>query len=102
MDEQSEILKQLTMLVAKVEESRSEIRLLRIELGLDGTHGRLPTVEATLFRQASHLDKIDQALFSLQTGESESRGREKFLNTIFALIGGGAGGVAIELVAKLF
>lgn len=100
-EHQAEILKQLTMLVARVVECRSEITLLRTELGLDSLHGRLPTAESTLLQHAAHLEKIDEALFALQTGESENRGREKFINTIFSLIGGGAGGAAIEIIAKL-
>ena len=61
---QAQILEQLMELKGKVEESLeqgrengNELKMLRRELGLDGQHGRLPIVEATLIRH-------EQALFA--------------------------------------
>jgi hypothetical protein len=105
---QAQILEQLTELKNKVEESLlqgrengNELKMLRRELGLDGQHGRLPIVETTLLRHESRMDKSEARVESLEIGSNEARGKAKLVATALALLGGGAGGALITLLAHL-
>jgi hypothetical protein len=105
---QTQILEQLTELKGKVEESLqqgrengNELKMLRRELGLDGQHGRLPLVEATLVRHEARMDKNDLRVDKLESGSNEADGRAKLLATALSLLGGGAGGALIALAAHL-
>ncbi len=105
---QAQILEQLTELKGKVEESLqqgrengNELKMLRRELGLDGHHGRLPIVEATLVRHELRMDKAEGRVDGLETVKSEANGKAKLVVTMVALMGGGAGGTVIALLAHL-
>ncbi len=103
------ILEQLTEVKSKVDESLlqgrengNELKMLRRELGLDGQHGRLPIVEATLVRHEARMEKSDARVDKLEAGSSEANGKTKLISTAVALVGGGAGGAVIALLAHLF
>jgi hypothetical protein len=105
---QAQILEQLTELKGKVEESLqqgrengTELKMLRRELGLDGQHGRLPIVEATLVRHELRMEKTEARVDGLETDNSEANGKAKLVVTLVALLGGGAGGTVIALLAHL-
>jgi hypothetical protein len=105
---EAQILEQLTELKRRVEDSLqqgrengNELKMLRRELGLDGAHGRLPIVEAGLVRHEAQMERIDARVNELETGSSEASGKAKLVATAFALLGGGAGGAVISLVAHL-
>jgi hypothetical protein len=106
---QAQILEQLMELKGKVEESLeqgrangNELKMLRRELGLDGQHGRLPIVEATLIRHEARMEKYEARVNSLETGSNEANGKAKLVATALALLGGSAGGALIALLAHLF
>jgi hypothetical protein len=105
---QAQILEQLTEVKGKVEESLqqgrengNELKMLRRELGLDGQHGRLPIVETTLIRHEARMEKSDARVDNLETQTSEANGKAKLVATSLALLGGGAGGALIALLAHL-
>ena len=105
---QAQILEQLTEVKSKVEESLeqgrengNELKMLRRELGLDGQHGRLPIMETTLIRHEARMEKCDARIDKLETSYSEANGKAKLVATSFALLGGGAGGALIALLAHL-
>jgi hypothetical protein len=105
---QAQILEQLTELKGKVEESLqqgrengNELKMLRRELGLDGQHGRLPIVEATLIRHEARMERHEMRIADLETGNSEAKGKAKLVATALALAGGSAGGALIALLAHL-
>jgi hypothetical protein len=105
---QERILEQLTELKSKVEESLqqgrengNEIKMLRRELGLDGQHGRFPIVEATLLRHELRMEKTDARVDGLEIDKNEANGKAKLVVTLVALMGGGAGGTVIALLAHL-
>ncbi len=105
---QAQILEQLTEVMGKVDESLqlgrecgNEVKMLRRELGLDGQHGRLPIVEATLVRHEARMEKNDQRVDKLEAGSNEATGKAKLVATAAALLGGGAGGAMIALAAHL-
>jgi hypothetical protein len=105
---QAQILEQLTELKGKVEESLqqgrengNELKMLRRELGLDGAHGRLPMVEATLLRHELRMEKSEERVEALETGRNESAGRAKLVAATLALLGGSAGGAVITLLTHL-
>jgi hypothetical protein len=104
----AQIMEQLTEVKGKVDESLlqgrenvNELKMLRRELGLDGQHGRLPIVEATLIRHELRMDKGEVRLNLLETGNSEANGKAKMVATALALLGGGAGGAVIAMIAHL-
>jgi hypothetical protein len=105
---QAQILEQLTELKSKVEESLqqgrengNDLKMLRRELGLDGQHGRLPIVEATLLRHEARMEKNEARVDGLETGSNEAKGKAKLVAAALALMGGGAGGALIALLAHL-
>jgi hypothetical protein len=105
---QAQILEQLMELKGKVEESLqqgrengNELKMLRRELGLDGQHGRLPIVEATLIRHEARMEKSEARVEGLEIGSSEAKGKAKLIAATLALLGGGAGGALIALLAHL-
>jgi hypothetical protein len=105
---QAQILEQLMELKGKVEESLqqgrengNDLKMLRRELGLDGQHGRLPIVEATLLRHEARMEKSESRVEGLEIDSSEANGKAKLVATALALIGGGAGGALIALLAHL-
>jgi hypothetical protein len=105
---QAQILEQLMELKGKVEESLqqgrengNDLKMLRRELGLDGQHGRLPIVEATLLRHEARMEKSEARVEGLEIDSSEANGKAKLLGTALALLGGGAGGALIALLAHL-
>lgn len=105
---QAQILEQLMELKGKVEESLqqgrengNDLKMLRRELGLDGQHGRLPIVEATLLRHEARMEKNEARVDGLETGNSEANGKAKLVATALALLGGGAGGALIAVLAHL-
>jgi hypothetical protein len=104
----AQILEQLAEVKGKVDESLeqgrengNELKMLRRELGLDGQHGRLPIVEATLIRHEVRMEKGEARIDKLEIGNSEANGKAKLVATSLALLGGGAGGALIALVAHL-
>jgi hypothetical protein len=104
----AQILEQLAEVKGKVDESLqqgrengNELKMLRRELGLDGQHGRLPIVEATLIRHEVRMEKSEARIDKLEIGNSEANGKAKLVATSLALLGGGAGGALIALVAHL-
>jgi hypothetical protein len=104
----AQILEQLAEVKGKVDESLeqgrengNELKMLRRELGLDGQHGRLPIVEATLIRHEVRMDKSEARIDKLEIGNSEANGKAKLVATSLALLGGGAGGALIALIAHL-
>jgi hypothetical protein len=105
---EAQILEQLTELKRRVEDSLqqgrengNELKMLRRELGLDGAHGRLPIVEAALVRHEGLMERMDARVIELETGSSEANGKAKLVATTLALLGGGAGGALISLLAHL-
>jgi len=105
---QAQILEQLMELKGKVEESLqqgrengNELKMLRRELGLDGQHGRLPIVEAMLLRHETRMEKSEARVEGLEAGSSEAKGKAKLVAAALALLGGGAGGALIALLAHL-
>jgi hypothetical protein len=105
---QAQILEQLREVNGKVEESLvlgrengNELKMLRRELGLDGEHGRLPMMETTLMRHEALMEKCDARIDKLETSYSEANGKAKLVATLLALLGGGAGGALIALLARL-
>jgi len=105
---QARILEQLMELKGKVEESLqqgrengNDLKMLRRELGLDGQHGRLPIVEATLLRHEVRMEKSEARVEGLEVGSSEAKGKAKQVAAALALLGGGAGGALIALLAHL-
>jgi hypothetical protein len=105
---QAQILEQLTEVKGKVDESLeqgrqngNELKMLRRELGLDGHHGRLPIVETTLIRHEARMEKCDTRIDKLETSYNEANGKAKLVATSLALLGGGAGGALIALLAHL-
>jgi hypothetical protein len=105
---QAQILEQLMELKGKVEESLqqgrengNDLKMLRRELGLDGQHGRLPIVEATLLRHEARMEKSEERVEGLEISSSEANGKAKLMATGLALLGGGAGGALIALLAHL-
>ena len=105
---QAQILEQLMELKGKVEESLqqgrengNDLKMLRRELGLDGQHGRLPIVEATLLRHEARMEKSEERVEGLEISSSEANGKAKLMATTLALLGGGAGGALIALLAHL-
>jgi hypothetical protein len=105
---QAQILEQLMELKGKVEESLqqgrengNDLKMLRRELGLDGQHGRLPIVEATLLRHEARMEKSEARVEGLEIDSSEANGKAKLVATALALLGGGAGGALIALLAHL-
>ena len=105
---QAQILEQLTEVKSKVEESLqqgrengNELKMLRRELGLDGQHGRLPILEAWLVRHETRMEKCDHRVDQLEADTNEARGKAKLVATALALLGGGAGGAMIALLAHL-
>jgi hypothetical protein len=104
----TQILEQLAEVKCKVDESLeqgrengNELKMLRRELGLDGQHGRLPIVEATLIRHEVRMEKGEARIDKLEIGNSEANGKAKLVATSLALLGGGAGGALIALLAHL-
>ncbi len=104
----AQILEQLAEVKGKVDESLeqgrengNELKMLRRELGLDGQHGRLPIVEATLIRHEVRMDKSEARIDKLEIGNSEANGKAKLVATSLALLGGGAGGAVIAILAHL-
>jgi hypothetical protein len=104
----AQILEQLAEVKGKVDESLeqgrengNELKMRRRELGLDGQHGRLPIVEATLIRHEVRMDKSEARIDKLEIGNSEANGKAKLVATSLALLGGGAGGALIALIAHL-
>jgi hypothetical protein len=104
----TQILEQLAEVKGKVDESLeqgrengNELKMLRRELGLDGQHGRLPIVEATLIRHEVRMEKNEARIDKLEIGNSEANGKAKLVATSLALLGGGAGGALIAVLAHL-
>jgi hypothetical protein len=104
----TQILEQLAEVKGKVDESLeqgrengNELKMLRRELGLDGQHGRLPIVEATLIRHEVRMEKSEARIDKLEIGNSEANGKAKLVATSLALLGGGAGGALIAVLAHL-
>ena len=105
---ETQILEQLMELKGKVEESLqqgrengNDLKMLRRELGLDGQHGRLPIVEATLLRHEARMDKSEARVEALESGSDEAKGKAKLIAAVLALLSGGAGGALIALLAHL-
>ena len=82
-------------------ENGNDLKMLRRELGLDGQHGRLPIVEATLLRHEARMQKSEERVEGLEISSSEANGKAKLMATGLALLGGGAGGALIALLAHL-
>lgn len=75
-------------------ETREELRMLCKELGITGTHGRLPIVEQ---RQANH----EQRIAAIETEQIEAGARHKLIAAVASLVGGSVGGTFIALIARL-
>jgi hypothetical protein len=105
---QDQILEQLTEVKQRLEDSLqqgrengNELKMLRRELGLDGAHGRLPIVEAALVRHEAQTERMDARMKKLEAVGNEAGGKAKMVGTALALLGGGAGGAVISLLAQL-
>jgi hypothetical protein len=105
---QDQILEQLTEVKQRLEDSLqqgrengNELKMLRRELGLDGAHGRLPIVEAALVRHEAQTERMDARMKKLEAVGNEAGGKAKMVGTALALLGGGAGGAVISLLAHL-
>jgi hypothetical protein len=105
---QIKILAQLAEVIIKVDESvqlgrenGNEIKMLRRELGLDGQHGRLPIVEATLTRHESRMDRIDARVDQLEKTGDQQDGRARLVSAALSFLGGSAGAALIYLIAHL-
>jgi hypothetical protein len=99
---QTEIMEQLVALMTKVDENSTQVKLLRIELGLDSMHGRIPILETNFNRHDLRMDKMDVAIERLKESEAEDAGRSKLLTGAIALLGGGVAGALIEVAAHMF
>lgn len=98
---QNDIIDKLANLMAKLEQTQNQIMLLRLELGMDGIHGRIPIAEATLVEHRKRMDNMDEDIDTLKHGVSESVGKNKLLTTIMGLAGGGGAVGLIELMKVL-
>lgn len=98
----AEILLQLGSLISKVDQNITELKLLRLELGLDSMHGRIPLLETTMSRHELRMDKMDTTVEKLKETEAEEQGRAKLLTGVIALLGGGVAGALIEVAAHMF
>jgi hypothetical protein len=83
------------------QENGTELKMLRRELGLDGPHGRLPFVEATLTRHETRMEKNEADIAGLKAAGSESTGRQKIVAAVWAIVGGSAGAALITLLDHL-
>jgi hypothetical protein len=99
---QTQIILALEGVLLKIEESKNELKLLRTELGMDSTHGRIPLLEASIARHEARMEKMDALIDKLIVGNSEAMGKKELLHSILALAGGGAGGAIIAILGRLF
>ena len=60
-------------------ENGNDLKMLRRELGLDGQHGRLPIVEATLLRHEARMEKSEERVEGLEISSSEANGKAKLV-----------------------
>jgi hypothetical protein len=103
----AEILKLIAQISVKVEESLQLARQtgealarLRIELGMEGSYGRLPAFEQSLARIEVKQEQMAKAIEAIKQGESEARGRKQFVRVAWSLLRGGAGAALVGLLAK--
>lgn len=99
---ETRILSELSELKEKVDESleqgrecNTDLKLLRKELGIDGLHGRLPVLEATV-------TKHEMRIGELETGKIEMRARHRLVHSILAFCGGSVGGTLITICGRIF
>ena len=99
---EARILADLSELKGKVDESlaqgrecNTDLKLLRKELGIDGPHGRLPILEASVGRHADRLE-------ALETEKIEMHARHRLAHSILAFCGGGVGGTLIAAIGRIF
>lgn len=95
---QADIMDKLAGLMQTVEQTRNQIMLLRLELGMDGIHGRIPIAEATLIEHRKRMDNMDDDIDTLKHGVSESVGKNKLLTSLIGLASGGGAVGLIELM----
>jgi hypothetical protein len=92
------ILGQLKEIGSKVEESlelsranNQEIKSLRRELGLEGEHGRLPSVEMELKRITERADRLELRIGAVEVARIETRAKTGLVTTVVGFFSGGLG-----------
>lgn len=93
--ELSELKNKVDESLEQVRECNTDLKLLRKELGVDGSHGRLPVVEAAVARHESRIG-------NLEAEKIEVHARHKLIHSILAFCGGGLGGSLITICGRVF
>lgn len=76
-------------------------QLLRKELGTDGNHGRLPTVEGQLVKLENRTETLEQRLRTLELAETLLTGQRKSLSVVLSLLTGSAGAAIVGVLAHV-
>jgi chromosome segregation ATPase len=74
-------------------ENGNEIRLLRIELGLNSEHGRLPVMDKTILQIEKRQEDSNKRVDDLESIRSENQGKQRLIGTVLALASGGVGAI---------
>lgn len=103
------ILEQLSNITLKVEESLTlsrdnnrEIKSLRTELGLEGEHGRFPSLEVELKRLNTRADKQEMRIDAMEVSAIESRAQHRLIATVLGILSGGLGAAVFSAVIHYF
>jgi hypothetical protein len=103
------ILEELSKINTKVEESleigrenNREIKILRTELGLEGGHGRIPSLEAEMQRMNARMDKHELRLDTIEVGAIETRARHRLIATLIGIVSGGLGAAVFSAAVHYF
>jgi hypothetical protein len=106
---ESLILSELGQINHKVEESleigrenNREIKILRTELGLEGAHGRIPSLEAELKRLNTRLEKQELRVEAIEVEAIESRAQHRLIATVIGILSGGLGAAVFSAVIHYF
>lgn len=114
---QAQILEQLMEVKGKVEksleqgaENGKQIELIKMALGMDGAHGRLPELERAIARvdknqENDHkehdriIEALDKRVEALESADQRSKGLKQFLADARGFIGGSLGAGILGLIA---
>jgi hypothetical protein len=106
---ESLILTELGQINHKVEESleigrenNREIKILRTELGLEGAHGRIPSLEAELQRLNARVEKQDIRVDATEVAAIESRAKHRVIATVIGVLSGGLGAAVFSAIIRYF
>jgi hypothetical protein len=106
---ESLILSELGQINYKVEESlqigrenNREIKILRTELGLEGAHGRIPSLEVELQRMNTRVEKQEMRVDEMEVGTIESRAQHRMIATITGIFSGGLGAAVFSAAVHYF